>query len=84
VIRGRVQGVGFRFFITRNARALGVSGTVRNRADGAVEAMFQADTVEPIEEMVERVRRGPPSARVDEVEVEDYEAKPYRGFEIVR
>lgn len=84
MIRGRVQGVGFRFFVTRNARALGVSGTVRNRADGAVEAILQAEAVESVEEMVDRVRRGPPPARVEEVDVEDLEAKPYRGFEIVR
>jgi len=84
VIRGRVQGVGFRFFVMRNARALGVSGTVRNRADGAVEAVFQADAADPVEEMVERVRQGPPSARVGGVEVEDLEEKPYGGFEIVR
>ena len=40
VVRGRVQGVGFRWFVTRNAEELGVRGTVRNRADGAVEMVL--------------------------------------------
>ena len=40
VVHGRVQGVGFRWFVTRNAKDLGVRGTVRNRPDGAVEAVL--------------------------------------------
>lgn len=67
VVRGRVQGVGFRWFVSRNARALGVRGTVRNRSDGAVEAVLQADEPESVASLIERIRRGPPAARVDEL-----------------
>lgn len=70
VIRGRVQGVGFRWFVVRHARELGVSGTVRNRSDGSVEALLQADTVEPIDALIERLREGPAGGRVATVEVE--------------
>lgn len=68
VVRGRVQGVGFRWFVTRNARALGVRGTVRNRPDGAVEAVLQADEPEPVVSLIERLRSGPPAARVDDLD----------------
>jgi acylphosphatase len=63
---GRVQGVGFRQFVAEAARAEGVSGWVRNRPDGAVEAFLEgeADAVDRVERSV---RRGPPLARVDEV-----------------
>lgn len=70
VVRGRVQGVGFRYFVVRNARDLGVCGTVRNCADGAVEAVFQAERVEAVEALIRRVREGPRAARVEQVEVE--------------
>ncbi len=70
VITGRVQGVGFRFFVEAAAAREGINGWVRNRADGAVEAWIEGD-----EEAVNRVeaalRRGPGSARVDNVHVED-------------
>ena len=70
VVRGRVQGVGFRWFVTRNAQALGVRGVVRNRVDGTVEAVIQADDTGPVAALLERIRRGPPAARVEEVECE--------------
>lgn len=53
-----------------NARELGVRGTVRNRADGAVEALFQADDPAAIAALVDQVREGPWPARVDAVDVE--------------
>lgn len=70
VVRGRVQGVGFRYYVVRNARDLGVCGTVRNCADGAVEAVFQAERVEAVEALIRRIREGPPAARVERVDVE--------------
>ena len=85
VVRGRVQGVGFRWFVTRNAEELGVRGTIRNRADGAVEMVLQADGSETLEAMLDRVRRGPPGSRVQEVECEPMEeGSRYAGFEVVR
>lgn len=67
VIRGRVQGVGFRYWMMSEAIRLGVTGWVRNRRDGSVEALF-AGPVETIEEMVALCREGPEIARVDVVE----------------
>ena len=85
VVRGRVQGVGFRWFVTRNAEELGVRGTVRNRTDGAVEMVLQADDAETLEAMIDRVRRGPRGSRVQEVECEPMEERSrYARFEVVR
>lgn len=85
VVRGRVQGVGFRWFVTRNAEDLGVRGTVRNRGDGAVEAVLQADEPGRVDALLERIRRGPPGARVESVDSEAAGDEPwYPGFEVVR
>ncbi|HKY59448.1 MAG TPA: acylphosphatase [Gemmatimonadota bacterium] len=68
VVHGRVQGVGFRWFVVRNAEALGVGGTVRNRPDGAVEAILGSADEANVEALVRRIRQGPPGARVERVE----------------
>src|ERR1700739_3143037 len=65
-ITGRVQGVYYRAWTERTARALGVSGWVRNRSDGSVEALFSGPAA-PVAEMLQRCREGPPAAQVDEV-----------------
>lgn len=68
VITGDVQGVGYRAFVRREASALGVTGWVRNRADGTVEVCAEGD--EPLLQRLEAVlRAGPPHAAVDEVAV---------------
>lgn len=83
-MRGRVQGVGFRWFVTRNASDLGVRGTVRNRGDGAVEVVLQADEPAPVATLVKRIRSGPPASRVEEVECQSVEDSPrYDGFQVV-
>lgn len=81
-ITGRVQGVGFRFYMQRKARELGVTGWVRNCRDGNVEAIIQG-TSEAVETMIAWARRGPPSAVVANVRVTDasgdfatFEARP--------
>jgi len=82
-IAGRVQGVGYRDALCREALARGLAGWVRNRRDGSVEAVLQGGA-RAIEEVVSWARRGPPAALVDHVEVEDAGgefALPYRGFE---
>ena len=63
VIRGRVQGVGYRMAMTDAAVALGVNGWVRNRRDGTVEALVQGDDA-AVERLLAWCRRGPPGARV--------------------
>ena len=69
VVRGQVQGVGFRFFARETARRLGVVGAVRNRPDGSVSAHIDGNP-DALDRMVDALRKGPLGARVDEVSVE--------------
>jgi acylphosphatase len=73
VVHGRVQGVGFRWFVVRNAEALGVGGTVRNRPDGAVEAILSSVEPADVESLIQRIRQGPPASRVERIEVDPIE-----------
>lgn len=79
VITGRVQGVGFRFYMQRKARELGLTGWVRNCRDGSVEAVIQG-TPGAVETMIAWARRGPPSAVVADVRVTDASGE-YSAFE---
>ena len=65
-VRGRVQGVGFREACAQEAESLGLTGWVRNRADGSVEALLQGQT-EQIARMRKWLLQGPPMARVREL-----------------
>jgi acylphosphatase len=67
VVRGRVQGVGFRAFVEHQAQRHAIEGWVRNRRDGTVEAVF-AGSPEQVETMLEACREGPPSSHVHSVE----------------
>jgi acylphosphatase len=66
-VTGRVQGVGFRWFVRERADALGLAGWVKNRSDGSVELLVSGDA-NAAEQFLAAVRRGPPHARVDAVE----------------
>ena len=79
-ITGRVQGVGFRDWTMTTARRFGLSGWVRNRTDGAVEALIVGDD-NAVGEMIDACRRGPTMARVDNVDIEpvDLDVLP-QGF----
>jgi len=68
VVRGRVQGVGFRWFVEREAHILGIAGWVRNNHDGSVEVLAQG-TRDQLSGLHSRLREGPRAARVDAVEV---------------
>ena len=68
-ITGRVQGVGYRDWAVATGQRLGLSGWVRNRTDGSVEALVVGDD-EAVGKMIEACRRGPTLARVDSVDVE--------------
>lgn len=70
LISGRVQGVGFRESMCREAERIGALGWVRNRHDGCVEAVIAGDA-EATAALLRWARRGPPAARVDGVEVEE-------------
>jgi acylphosphatase len=67
MIRGVVQGVGYRAWVEHQALSRGLDGWVRNRRDGSVEALF-AGPAQAVAEMIAACRRGPPLARVDAVE----------------
>ena len=74
-VTGKVQGVGFRWFVRERARRLGLAGYVRNEADGAV--VLEVDGPEDLVEVLRSsVQRGPDSARVECVEVLDAQTDP--------
>ena len=70
LISGRVQGVGFRYSMGEEAERLGVTGWVRNRRDGTVEAAVDG-TPEAVDALIAWARRGPPSAHVTEVRISE-------------
>lgn len=72
-ITGRVQGVGFRFWTREEAEALGLSGWVRNEADGSVSTLL-AGSHEAVAEMIRKLRAGPPGAKVTRVAAEPADA----------
>ena len=76
---GRVQGVWFRGWTIDRARALGLSGWVRNRRDGSVEILASGEEA-AIDALIARCRSGPPAARVDRVAVEETDEAPEPGF----
>lgn len=78
-IVGRVQGVGYRDWAVRAARRLDLSGWVRNRMDGSVEAVVSGDEA-TVADFIDRAMAGPPAARVDRIDrqpAEDEAALPY-------
>ncbi len=83
VITGRVQGVFFRVFTQEQALHYGLSGWVRNRPDGSVEAFISGDA-DQVDRMVSWLHQGPPSSRVDEIVVDVRQAdSSLLGFEIL-
>lgn len=83
-IRGAVQGVGFRYALRREAMRLGVTGWVRNRADGSVEALLQGERGS-VEALTDWARVGPPAARVAGVESSGADTSEHAGagFELL-
>ena len=81
VVSGRVQGVGFRFFVERAAQAEGVRGWVRNLGDGSVEAYLEGDA-EAVMRVEQKIRRGPAAARIDTVTTYAEPPANTRGFSI--
>ncbi len=80
-VSGRVQGVGFRYACRHEAMAAGVSGWVRNRADGTVEAAFEGPAA-AVARVIEWCDAGPSAARVRHVDVRDETPVGEEGFRV--
>jgi acylphosphatase len=83
IVSGRVQGVGFRFFAERAARAVGVRGWVRNLPDGRVETVAEGDE-DAVARYLERIGKGPFVGSVAGVDVEERELEGFEQFEITK
>jgi len=79
IVEGHVQGVWFRDWTVQAARAIGVSGWVRNRADGAVEVYVVGES-DLVERLIDRLREGSPASRVDRIDVREAALQPADGF----
>jgi acylphosphatase len=81
LVRGRVQGVGYRYFVMREAAALGVTGFARNLPDGTVEVV--AEAADDVLELFEgRLRQGPSFAAVNDLDRSPIAARGDQGFHI--
>ncbi len=81
IVKGRVQGVGFRYFTHRVAQELGVRGWVKNLPDGTVEAYAEGDE-DPMERFRSRINKGPALGFVEDVEVGEVEPEGCQEFSI--
>lgn len=81
-VRGRVQGVGFRYFTARAAAAFGITGQVRNVEDGSVEIVARGDE-SSLRSFREQIEIGPAHARVDHVDVMDVQDQEFERFTTV-
>jgi acylphosphatase len=81
LVRGRVQGVGFRFFVIEQAAALGLSGYARNLSNGETVEVVAEGPMASLEALLAQLRHGPPLARVERVDVSWAAATgEYKGF----
>ena len=80
-VTGLVQGVFYRAWTRQQAEELGVAGWVRNCPDGRVEAHVEGDDG-AVEQMIERMRTGPPAAQVEDLRIWDVEPCDFDGFEV--
>jgi acylphosphatase len=82
LISGRVQGIGFRYFAYRNAIKYNIKGYVRNLAGGDVE-IVAVDENQNLEEFLQKIRTGPPAARIYDITIEELpETTNYDSFQI--
>ena len=81
IVKGRVQGVGFRFFVEHEAKALGLRGYVRNCYDGNVE-VYAIGEEKMLQQLRGRLEQGPPMSRVEQVEERIAAMQDYREFMI--
>ena len=83
LVEGRVQGVGFRYFVFRQARRFGIVGWVRNLDNGCVE-LQAAGEADPMREFLDQVRTGPSFSYVSRVDVREVAAEEFDSFSILR
>ena len=82
-ITGKVQGVGFRYFVLQQAQELGIKGWVSNKPNGDVEALAQGEKAD-LEQFIAKVKEGPSFSRVDDVNlIWVNEGEQYFSFEII-
>ena len=81
IVEGRVQGVGFRAYVEREAKTRSLKGWVRNRSDGSVEAVFMGEE-EDVQSMIVACHRGPRMSLVRNVKSEQHPPGDWRGFEV--
>ena len=82
-ITGKVQGVGFRYFVLRQAQKLGINGWVSNKSNGDVEALAQGEKAD-LEQFIAKVKEGPSFSRVEDVSLNWLnEGEQYFSFEII-
>jgi len=83
VITGRVQGVGFRYWLYEAAVRNNINGWVKNKISGEVEALLIGNEVK-IDNLIKLCKRGPPSSKVTKIEVQNYQKEHFRkSFEII-
>lgn len=80
-VYGRVQGVGFRYYTLHTARALGITGYVRNEYDGSVEIVGTGEDAS-IDEFIQRVDRGPIRANISKCLIEELPEQHFTDFEV--
>jgi len=81
-IEGRVQGVGYRAFVEMRAAELGLTGWVRNRRDGSVEAVLQGSP-DAVEAVLDACRAGPPASRVARLDIIGEGVGAFDGFDVL-
>lgn len=82
-VKGRVQGVGFRFFTKQLADLLNIKGTVKNKFDGSVEVLAQSNNEEKLDRFIERVKESPaPYGKVTDYTLEEINQESYQDFQI--
>ena len=82
LVSGRVQGVGFRYFVQRNAEKFGVRGYAKNLTNGDVEVLAEGDKA-ALDEFLVLLKQGPPAGRIDRIQIDELECSGgYTGYEI--
>ncbi|HKL24316.1 MAG TPA: acylphosphatase [Candidatus Nanoarchaeia archaeon] len=81
IISGKVQGVGFRFFIEKNAKSNNIKGYVKNLSSGGVEAFFQGPG-EKVNEMINLCKKGPLTANVKNIDIQEQNPQEFNSFKV--